>query len=60
MPNMFCSAIPALKNRSGNLAANMPMLKDNLLYYPFPQSAFPLYQKEKALYDAYRVPVMTP
>lgn len=40
------------------LAANMPMLKNNLLYYPFPQSALPLYQKEKVLYEAYRVPVL--
>jgi len=40
------------------LSANMPFLSDNLLYYPFPQSALPLYQKEKALYDAYRVPVL--
>jgi hypothetical protein len=40
------------------LASSMPMLDNNLLYYPFPQSALPLYQKEKALYDAYRVPVL--
>lgn len=40
------------------LASSMPMLDNNLLYYPFPQSALPLYEKEKALYDAYRVPVL--
>lgn len=40
------------------LMANMPVLHDNLRYYPFPQSALPLYQKEKALYDASRVPVL--
>ena len=33
-------------------------LDNNLLYYPFPQAALPLYQKEKALYDASRVPVL--
>ncbi len=42
------------------LVSSMPMLKNNLSYYPFPQSALPLYQKEKALYDAYRVPVLLP
>lgn len=40
------------------LVASMPMLQNNLLYYPFPQSALPLYKKEKAQYDAYRIPVM--
>jgi hypothetical protein len=42
------------------LASSMPMLRNNLSYYPFPQSALPLYMREKALYDAYRVPVMVP
>lgn len=40
------------------LAASMPMLDNNLLYYPFPQSALPLYERERATYDAYRVPVL--
>ena len=40
------------------LVSSMPMLTNNLLYYPFPQAALPLYQKERALYDAYRVPVL--
>ena len=40
------------------LVSSMPMLTNNLLYYPFPQAALPLYQKEKALYDAYRVPAL--
>jgi hypothetical protein len=42
------------------LVANMPVLQNNLRYYAFPQSAYPLYQREKARYDAYRVPVMAP
>ncbi len=40
------------------LAASMPLLTNNLVYYPMPQAALPLYNKEKALYDAYRMPVM--
>lgn len=40
------------------LVASMPMLHDNLVYEAYPQAALPLYQKEKALYDAYRVPVL--
>lgn len=42
------------------LVTSMPMLDDNLSYYPFPQSALPLYRKEQARYDAYRVPVVVP
>jgi hypothetical protein len=38
------------------LAANMPFLRNNLVYYPMPR-AMPLYKKEKALYDNSRVPV---
>jgi hypothetical protein len=40
------------------LATSLPMLRNNLLYYPFPSAALPLYQKERAAYDAYRVPVL--
>jgi hypothetical protein len=41
------------------LAANMPFLTNNLMYYPLPQAALPLYlNKEKPLYDASRVPVL--
>lgn len=40
------------------LSASMPFLDGNLMYYPFPQSALPLYKKQQALYDAYRVPVV--
>lgn len=41
------------------LAANMPFVGNNLMYYPFPQAAVPLYlSKEKPLYDASRVPVL--
>ena len=40
------------------LASSMPFLTNNLLYYPMPQAALPLYQREKAQYDAYRMRVM--
>ena len=39
------------------LASSMPLLTNNLVYEAYPQAALPLYQKEKATYDAYRVPV---
>lgn len=35
------------------LTTNMPFLEGKLAYYAFPNSAYPLYQKEKATYDAY-------
>jgi hypothetical protein len=41
------------------LAAQMPYLANNLMYFPLPQAAMPLYvSKEKPLYDASRVPVL--
>ena len=40
------------------LAANMPVLQNNLMYYPMPNAALPRYLDEKALYDASRVPVL--
>jgi len=40
------------------LAANMPALRNNLAYYPMPNAALPRYQREKALYDASRVPIL--
>lgn len=41
------------------LSASMPFLTNNLMYFPLPQAAMPLYVvKEKALYDASRVPVL--
>ena len=40
------------------LASSMPFLTNNLLYYPMPQAALPLYQREKAQYDAYRMRVI--
>jgi hypothetical protein len=41
------------------LAASMPFLSNNLMYYPLPQAALPLYlAKEKPLYEASRVPVL--
>ena len=40
------------------MAANMPVLRNNLSYFPMPNAALPLYRQEQALYDASRVPVM--
>ena len=40
------------------LAANMPVVKNNLAYYPMPNAALPRYWEEKALYDASRVPIL--
>jgi hypothetical protein len=41
------------------LAAQIPYLSNNLMYFPLPQAAMPLYvSKEKPLYDASRVPVL--
>lgn len=40
------------------LVNNMPLLAGKLVYYPFPQSALPLYQQEKSLYDRSRVAVL--
>ncbi len=40
------------------LAASMPLLDNNLAYYPVYESALPLYYREKALYDASRVNVL--
>ena len=40
------------------LAASMPLLENNLAYYPMPRYALPLYHQEKALYDASRVNVL--
>jgi hypothetical protein len=41
------------------LAAQMPFLSNDLMYYPLPQAAMPLYvSKEKPLYDESRVPVL--
>jgi hypothetical protein len=40
------------------LASSMPFLTNNMLYYPMPQFALPLYQREKAQYDAYRMRII--
>ena len=40
------------------LAASMPLLDDNLAYYPMPARALPLYNREKALYDKSRINVL--
>jgi hypothetical protein len=39
------------------LATSMAPLRNNLVYGAFKQAAYPRYEKEKAAYDAYRVPV---
>ena len=38
------------------IAAGMPFLRNNLIYYPMPV-AMPRYEREKASYDASRIPV---
>ena len=40
------------------LAASMPLLENNLAYYPMPAAALPLYQKERASYDDSRINVI--
>ena len=40
------------------LAASMPLLDDNLAYYPMPRRALPLYHKERARYDDSRINVV--
>ena len=40
------------------LAASMPLLEDNLAYYPMPARALPLYHEEKALFDDSRVDIL--
>lgn len=40
------------------LSSGMPFLTNNLLYEPYPAAALPLYEKEQATYDAYRIPIL--
>ena len=40
------------------LAASMPLLDDNLAYYPMPRRALSLYHREQALYDDSRINVV--
>ena len=40
------------------LARNMPLLENNLSYFPMPNAALPLYWQEKELYDASRIPIL--
>ncbi len=40
------------------LAANMPVLENNLFYYPMPNAALPRYYQEQDLYDDSRVAVL--
>ena len=40
------------------LAASMPLLDDNLAYYPMPRRALSLYHRERTLYDDSRINVV--
>ncbi len=40
------------------MAANMPLLRNNLMYYPMPNAALPRYRQEKALFAASRVAIL--
>ena len=40
------------------LAASMPLLENNLAYYPMPPNALPRYHREQAQYDGSRVDVL--
>jgi hypothetical protein len=40
------------------MARNMPVLENNLSYYPMPNAALPLYWQEKELYDNSRIPIV--
>ena len=51
-------SFPAVRLGYELLASSMPFLTNNLLYYPMPQAALPLYQRERAQYDAYRMRVV--
>jgi hypothetical protein len=36
----------------------MPVVRNNLSYYPMPNAALPRYRQEKALFDASRIPIL--
>ena len=40
------------------LAANLPLLENNLAYYPMPNAALPKYVQEKDQYDASRIAIL--
>lgn len=40
------------------LTNGMPFLSGNLLYEPYPSAALPLYERELASYEAYRIPIL--
>ena len=40
------------------LAASMPLLEGNFVYYPMPARALPLYHEQRALFDGSRVDVL--
>jgi hypothetical protein len=51
-------SFPAVRLGYELLASSMPFLTNNFLSYPMPQAALPLYQRERAQYDAYRMRVV--
>ncbi|MEO5838302.1 MAG: PEP/pyruvate-binding domain-containing protein [Acidimicrobiales bacterium] len=51
-------SFPAVRLGYELLASSMPFLTNNFVYYPMPQAALPLYQRERAQYDAYRMRVV--
>ena len=51
-------SFPAVRLGYELLASSMPFLTNNFLYYPMPQAALPLYQRERAQYDAYRMRIV--
>ena len=40
------------------ISSNMPFLNNNLSYYPMPNAALELYNKEKPFYEASRIPIL--
>ena len=40
------------------IAKNMPLLENNLHYFPMPNAALPLYWQEKELFDNSRIPII--
>ncbi len=51
-------AFEAVQYAYETLAASMPLLENNLAYYPMPLRALPLYNTEKTKYDASRVNIL--
>lgn len=49
---------PYIQKVAELLSANVPFLKNNLCYYPYPQTSLPLYYEEKEQFDASRICVL--